>query len=285
MRPAVRVAKEVVIRGVVALALGVGATQCAQSPTGPKGDPWRFLPGTVVSLSFAEFRNGRQCWVYLPPGYAQSSRRYAVLYLNDGETAFDGEFGMHVNRICEDLIRRGEIEPIVVVAIENEPDRRTFDYTPWTASYWMPNGGGDAYLEAVRDTLKREVDRRFRTLTDPGSTAIAGTSLGGLISAYAGYAYDSTFGKVAAFSPSYGYASYAIVRYAETRGRPYFFERFYQDTGYPDDNWLGPMEQVALAQGFQLGVDFMSLTAEGGEHSSSSWEHRFPDMLRFLFPP
>lgn len=273
------------VRGLLWIAFGLPLMGCAQSPTGPKGDPWRFLPGTVVSFSYAAFRDGRQCWIYLPPSYAHSDRRFPVLYLNDGEIAFDAEYGMHVGRICEDLIRRGEIEPIIVVAIENAPDQRTYDYTPWPASYWKPNGGGDFYLRAIRDTLKPEVDRRFRTLPDPGNTAMAGTSLGGLISAYAGYAFDSTFGRVAALSPSYGYAAFAMPAYAITRGRPALLQRFYQDTGFPDDNWIGWMEQIALEQGFILGVDFVSVTVEGGEHSTASWENRVPNMLRFLFPP
>ena len=29
----------------------------------------------------------------------------------------------------------------------------------------------------------------------------------------------------------------------------------------------------------------MSVTAEGGDHTAASWENRFPNALRFLFPP
>jgi predicted alpha/beta superfamily hydrolase len=236
-----------------------------------------------VSLSYPPFRSGRQCWVYLPPGYAQTDRRYPVLYLNDGETAFDGKDGMHVNRICEDLIRRGEMAPIIVVAVETA-GQRTLDYTPWVWSYWQPNGGGDAYLQAVRDTLKPEVDRRYRTITDSGHTAMCGTSLGGLIAVYAAYAFESTFGIVGALSPPYFYAASATTRMAALQGRPPHFLRFYQDTGYPDDNSIGDMEAIAIDQGFALGVDLMSLTAPGGDHSAMSWEHRMPGMLSFLFP-
>jgi len=76
-----------------------------------------------------------------------------------------------------------------------------------------------------------------------------------------------------------------IYDVAQTRGRPANFVRFYQDTGYPDDNDIGFMAGLAVRQGFVLGRDFVSVTADGGEHEASSWEHRYPDMLRFLFPP
>ena len=140
---------------------------------------WRLLPGHVESLIIPAFRSGRQCWVYLPPGYETASRHYPVLYVNDGQWVFDEQGGMHVNRICEDLIRRGEIEPIIVVAIDNA-GQRTFDYTPWQ-DWDAPTGGGDAYVRAIRDTLKPAIDRRYRTLPGRDDTAIAGVTLGGFI--------------------------------------------------------------------------------------------------------
>ena len=149
-----------------------------------------------------------------------------------------------------------------MVAIETGGRRRT-DYLPGSLD---PRGGGDLYLRAIRDTLKPEIDRRYRTLRDSRNTAVTGMSLGGLISAYAGYAYDSTFGKFGAFSPSYGLTVPGFESYAAARGRPRFLFRFYQDTGYPYDNWIGDMEEVARRQGFVLGIDFMSVTALGGEH-------------------
>ena len=267
--------------------LALGLTSCSTSPTGPRTSPTRLLPGHVESLVYGPFRNGRQCWVYLPPGYATSDRRYPVLYLNDGEIQFDVKGGIHANRVCEDLIRRGEMAPIIVVAIETGGGHQRFvDYTPWPSFLWAPNGGGDFYLQAVRDTLKPEIDRRYRTLTDPRNTGMAGMSLGGLISVYAAYAYSGTFGRVGAFSPTYGYwGPTDIYEVADSLGRADTFVRWYQDTGYPDDNRIDGMIGLALGQGFKPGVDFLSVTEEGGEHDPPSWEHRFPDMIRFVFPP
>lgn len=252
----------------------MAAMSCARTPTGPNDNIWHSVPGRIESLSFAPFRGSRPCWVYLPPGYENTDRRYPVLYVNDGELAF--HTGVHADRIAESLIRRGEIEPIIMVAIDTG-GRRLFEYVPHRAY------GGDAYLAAIRDTLKPEIDRRYRTLVDGPNTAITGFSLGGLISVHAGYAYDSTFGKVAGFSPSYGWVHYEYE--ARMRGRPPRLLRFYQDTGYPNDNGIGLMEEVAREQGFRLGVDFMSFTLPGAEHTYSAVRHRFPGMLKFLFPP
>src|ERR1041385_2516519 len=258
---------------------------CSRQPTNPNRNSWRLLPGHVEPVSFAAFRDGRQCWVYLPPGYTMSDARYPVLYVNDGSSVF--EPGIHANRICEDLIRAGEITPLIVVAISVPDSERFRDYAPWPDRYrgQVLGGGGDLYGRAVRDTLKPEIDRRFRTLADRAHTGITGYSLGGLISAYAAVAYDSTFGLVGASSPTYGWDFGAIYTVLQSRFLYQLPLRYYQDTGYPDDNYIGAMESMLVNRGYINGLDLMSVTVKDATHSVPAWEHRFPDMLKFLFKP
>jgi predicted alpha/beta superfamily hydrolase len=258
---------------------------CGNAPDSPNENAWHFTPGDVRPLSVSSFRQGRPCWVYLPPNYAYDNRRYPVLYLTDGQAVF---VGMHVDRVCEELIRRGEIEPLIVVAV-TEPswNTRVTDLTPpWYEPDYPAGGGGDLFLRAIRDTLMPEVNRRYRTLTGPHHTAIGGVSLGGLLAAYAGFAFDSTFGKVAAFSPSYWYGLTTNIRiYALAKGRPVHLERIYEDTGDPHlDNWIIPMEKVLLSLGFVMDRDLKSAVVPGADHAEGAWERRYPQMLRFLFP-
>lgn len=276
------------LRILTGFLLAATACGCGSSPNGPNRNPWHFLPGDVRSLSIPSFRQGLQCWVYLPPNYAYANRRYPVLYLTDGQAAF---VGMHVDRVCEELIRRGEIEPLIVVAI-TEPswDARVLDLTPPFGDLYKgyeASGGGERFLRAICDTLLPEVNRRYRTLTDPANTAIGGVSLGGLLAAYAGFAHDSTFGKVAAFSPSYWWGdTINLPTYAQRRGRPANLVRFYQDTGDIElDNWIGNMETVLLSLGFVMNRDLISVSVPGADHVEGAWEQRYPHMLRFLFPP
>src|SRR5204863_342751 len=76
-------------------------------------------------------------------------------------------------------------------------------------------GGGAAHAASVRDSLRPEIDRRYRTLPDPEHTWMAGSSLGGLISAYAGYHEAATFGRVACVSPSLWWDDRHLLREAE----------------------------------------------------------------------
>jgi enterochelin esterase-like enzyme len=243
------------------------------------------LPGHVEAFSDPGFRAGRKCWVYLPPSYSVSTYRYPVLYVTDGEDVFDDGGQMHVNRICEDLIRQGAIRPIVVVAIENASrDQRIQELAPWSLYYPDQGDGGVQFLQAIEDTLKPAIDRHYRTLPDPVNTAIAGVSLGGELAAYAGIAHSETFGNVGAFSPSYWVDGYHLESIADSVGfaLPQRIRRYYQDTG-TYDNYIGRMEQILLRRGLQPGVNFLSIYAPGGEHVYGAWGHRYPEMLKFLF--
>jgi len=60
--------------------------------------------------------------------------------------------------------------------------------------------GGDAYLRFIVEELKPRIDATFRTKPGREHTAIAGSSMGGLISLYAAAEYPDVFGRVGAVS-------------------------------------------------------------------------------------
>lgn len=261
------------------------------------------IAGHIESFQYAPFLNGRRCWVYLPPDYFTSSNTYPVLYMHDGQNLFDpatsfaGEW--KVDETCESLIASGQIPPIIVVGIENNGTTRCAEYTPYSTSNLSCGGGADAYLTAIRDILIPEVNNRYRTRTGPDHTFMAGSSLGGVLSTYAGYAYAETFGRVASLSPSY-WAQTPLYTFITTTGRPSCLTHFYQDMGtietgsITDANHNGiddyietlrQMKTIALSQGFIEGVDFMSVEAAGQQHNEFYWSQRFPSVLRFLIPP
>ena len=273
---------------IVLIVAGLIAGSCSKTPVDPNVAAWRVLPGQVVSFRDPGFRAGRQCWAYLPPSYQLSSDRYPVLYVTDGEDVFDKGGQMHVNRICEELIRKGELRPIIVVAIENATrDQRFWELVPVGDFYGGPQGGGVQFLSGIRDTLKPAIDRHFRTLPDPANTAIAGVSLGGLLAGYAGMFYSGTFANVGAFSPSYWVDNNRLLFMADSIGnyRSYGIRRYYQDTGTGYDNYIDSMTQVLIRDGFWSGENLLSISATGGEHVYGAWERRYPEMLKFLFGP
>ncbi|HWN67002.1 MAG TPA: alpha/beta hydrolase-fold protein, partial [Haliangium sp.] len=164
------------------------------------------ITGDVSTITVPGFLDGRRVWVYLPPDYdTDTEARYPVLYMFDGQNVFDtatsfsGEW--QVDETLETGIAAGDVRPIIVVAVDNGGAQRIAEYTPWAAD---PYGGGqaDTHLQAFTDVLVPYIDQAYRTIADPGSRAIAGSSLGGLMSLYVAYEHDDVFGLIAALSPS-----------------------------------------------------------------------------------
>ncbi len=90
---------------------------------------------------FRDFESGsllpRDLYIYLPPGYEESEQRYPVLYMHDGQALFDASVigqEWQVDEAAEELIRSGEIEPLIIVGIGNTENRMD-EYTP-TQQVW-----------------------------------------------------------------------------------------------------------------------------------------------------
>src|SRR5512134_3433666 len=72
---------------------------------------------TVPAVESAELGNRRDLSVWLPPAYAQSGRRYPVIYMHDGQNLFDARLSFaepwRVDRVMQRAVARS-IEAIVV---------------------------------------------------------------------------------------------------------------------------------------------------------------------------
>ncbi len=231
----------------------------------------------------------RRVWTYLPPGYATSTDRYPVLYMLDGQNVFDlgtsfaGEW--NVDETCEQLITTQQMRPLIVVAIDNGSEDRIAEYTP-TADPTFGGGQGDAHLDRIIDDVKAEVDVRFRTLTGPETTGVAGSSLGGLMALYAAYTRGGTFGRAAALSPSLWWADRWIIDFIGARAK--FEGPVYMDMGTLESGQgiadLRAMAEVLRSQGFVDEADLWVFEDPAGAHNELAWRRRFPDALRRLFP-
>ncbi len=143
--------------------------------------------------------------IYLPPSYVTSDRRYPVIYMHDGQNLFDaassfaGEWG--VDETLDALARTHRFEAIVV-GIDNGGDKRMNELNAWPHREFGAAEGAQ-YLAFVVDVVKPHIDQHYRTEPDRGSTAIIGSSMGGLASHYAIQARPDVFGMAGVLSPSY----------------------------------------------------------------------------------
>lgn len=236
---------------------------------------------TVDLVSFPDFRDGRQCWVFVPK-VSTSQTRFPVLYMFDGDRVFNDADGWHAAHVVQGLVASHRIQPLIIVGIASLPGFwRQEELYPFGT---VPHINGDAFIRGIRDSLKPRIDALYPTLPDRDHTYVGGASLGGLMAAYAGYTYDSTFSRVLAMSPSYAWGLPNLSAYAQDRPKPRL-TRFSQDTGSVNDNSIAAMQAVAVAQGFVLNADLRSVVVIGAEHRDGCWAARFPDALEFISPP
>jgi hypothetical protein len=134
--------------------------------------------------------------------------------------------------------------------------------------------------------LKPTIDAMLRTRPGVGSTAIAGSSLGGLVSAYATLRRPDVYGLVAEFSPSTFWNNYVIVsEVASTLPAPNRPQIVYVDSGAGAADDQADTDLLAaqyLALGYVDGVNFRHVVQPGAQHNEVYWAQRFPGAMQFL---
>lgn len=235
--------------------------------------------------------NSRSITVYLPPSYAsEKSRRYPVLYAQDGQNLFDRRTAFlgrewELDETLERRIKDGMLPEIIVVGVWNTPARME-EYTP--------GAGGDRYVRFLVEELKPTIDRRFRTRHDARNTAILGSSMGGLISTWAALRRPDVFGQAASLSSVFQFMGEATTRLLsqifDSKKKPPV--RLYFDFGTKEVDekperyvaYLGGMEEQLEKAGFRWGTDYVTYVVPGAEHNETWWAKRVWRPLSFLFP-
>ncbi|MFC4453390.1 alpha/beta hydrolase [Deinococcus sonorensis] len=243
--------------------------------------------GQIETLTLTHPQLGRQeVLVWLPPGHGQTGRRYPVLYLHDGQNVFDAatawagvEWG--ADEAAGQLAEAGL--PCILAAVPVD-ERRSQLYTPFPSRINGHAPLGDAYLDFLTTTLKPALDRQFQTEPGAAHTAVAGSSLGGLISLYAGYRRPDLYGTVGAFSPAVWPGDFALLDWL--KGQATGPQHVYLDMGDQEDRTLEAAALLvrqtrALADQLEAqGAAVELMIGTGHWHDEAAWAHRFPGFLR-----
>ncbi len=227
----------------------------------------------------------RDIYVYLPPNFSFSyGTRYPVLYMHDGQNLFDpsrSTFGQtwEMEETLNDLISRKLIPPIIVVGIDNTPDR-TQEYTHVLEPSRSIGGSANEYLDFIVYDLKPYIDKVFPTAKGRKTTGIMGSSLGGLVSLYAGAIHQDTFGLIGAMSPSVWWANKSILKLISASRLP---RRVYIDSGELNGERPEDAKEAYLVYKKKGLEDLFLFIDSEGEHNEKSWARRLPQSLVFLF--
>jgi predicted alpha/beta superfamily hydrolase len=248
----------------------------------------------IDSMTIPQLGRTRRVWIYLPPDYATSGKRYPVLYMHDGQNVFDaatsyaGEWG--VDETLDSLHAAGD-PGVIVVAVDHGGSLRVPEYSPWPTRFGA--GEGEKYVAFLVGTLKPWIDRSYRTLPDRLHTGIAGSSMGGLISFYAALRHPDVFGRAAVFSPAFWIApsAYELAAQAQPRAgnRMYIISGGLEvAAGEAQGIYQRGQERMieTLAQrGFRRGTAVVAKISPDGKHAEWFWRREFAAAYQWLFQP
>jgi predicted alpha/beta superfamily hydrolase len=249
-------------------------------------------PGVRVLAPLAMPGLGREraLRVYLPPGYADSKRRYPVIYMHDGQNLFDdatsfvGEWG--VDEAMDALAAEGF--EAIVVGIDHGNEHRIPEFTLWPHPDYGNLAQGREYLRFLVEVVKPHVDANYRTRPGRADTAIMGSSLGALISHVAAFEHADTFSKIGEFSPSYWFSEGVYALSAQRRlprgTRMYLLVG--DREGRADDaarTVANTRRMEAQLRREQPRLRLRGVVRAGGEHNEKFWRAEFPAAVRYLF--
>ncbi len=258
--------------------------------------------------------------VWLPAQY-DPQKKYAVLYMQDGQMLFDStltwnkqEWG--VDETLSQLMSENKIKDCIVVGIWNGGRSRHAEYFPqkpfeslsasqqeMVYNAYRSNGQSiffgipimsDRYLNFLTQELKPFIDKTYATKTDRSNTFIAGSSMGALISLYAICEYPSIFGGAACLSTHWpglftmenNPVPGAFFSYLEQSLPSPIRHRIYFDHGTETlDSMYASLQKsvdLIMAKGGYKSKQWLSRSWPGQDHSERSWRGRFALPASFL---
>ena len=258
----------------------------------------------------------RKVDVWLPENYAPE-KKYAVLYMHDGQNLFDATTTWNkqewmIDEVATKLMREGVTKDFIVVAIHNISQIRWQDLFPEKAVNFLSDNDknkfknlagkpiaiknltGDEYLKFLVEELKPHIDNTYLVHKDKANTFVAGSSMGGLMSMYAIAEYPNIFGGAACISTHWVGAApiennplpEAILTYLVEHVPASKTHKIYFDYGnktldqfYP--KYAPKVDSIFLKNGYNA-ENFKNLFFEGTDHSELSWQKRVDIPLIFL---
>lgn len=221
----------------------------------------------------------RRFFIYTPPGYsANPDKKYPVLYILHGGGEDERGWAQQgkTDLIMDNLIADGEAEPMLVVMVDGNVVQPSFD---------------ENFLELFEAELKESVipfvEQNYQARTDAGGRALAGLSMGGLQTLYAGVYNTNLFSSLGVFSSGW------LPNQKEISGAQYQFME--DSTAMINNNlelfWIamGGEEDIAyencqrmLSRFDQLGIDYQYYERPGG-HTWPVWRDNLREFAPKLF--
>jgi predicted alpha/beta superfamily hydrolase len=229
-----------------------------------------------------QLKRYRRLWIYLPHNYHDTKKKFPVLYMHDGQNIFDaatayaGEWGIDEHL---DLIKANYI----VVAIDNGGLKRMQEYNV-NDNKQFGNREGKQYLQFIVTTLKPFIDGKYRTFKNTANTSILGSSMGGLISFYAGMYYPKVFGNIGVFSPSFWIVPGIEQQVTENFNKKIHGKQqwYFYAGGKEGVSMVPQMQSIHNLLFKHAGIKSTAVVDDEAMHNERAWQKAFPAFYNWL---
>ena len=238
---------------------------------------------TRIKKYFSTVTNSwRQFYIYAPPGYdADINDKYPVLYIlhGGGEDERGWATQGKTDLILDNLIADKKARPMLVVMMDGN------------VSSGGLAGFGEQSLKKFEDELKNAVipfvEKNYRTETDANNRALAGLSLGGLQTLYAGLRNTNLFSYLGVFSsgwfanqPALSDPEYAFMK-ENAAAINNNLKSFWIAMGGKEDIAYNNCK-IMLARFDEMGVKYTYSEYPGG-HTWPVWRNNLYNFAQVLF--
>jgi predicted alpha/beta superfamily hydrolase len=227
----------------------------------------------------------RTIYIYLPPDYYTSHKHYPVIYAQDGQNLFNEATAFHrewkIDKTLNQLHKKKD-HGAIVVGINNGGGHRVHEYSPWSRPR-IGGGEADRYVDFLADTLKPYIDTHFRTISSPDTTALLGSSMGGLFALYGALKRGDAFKRVGSLSPSFWFSSH-IYEFAERHVTP--SHKLYIAGSEKESQYMRPALQGmywSLHKGGLPDANMHIVLRDKGKHNEVFWRTEFKKMYTWLY--
>ena len=233
----------------------------------------------------------RRIHLYLPDDYHWSEERYPVVYMFDGHNLYfdsDATYGKSLG-LKEFLDHWGKKLIVVGIECSTEDLQRVHEYCPYhitSAIYGDVKGRGEATVDWIVKELKPYIDRTYRTYSFREATAIAGYSMGGMLTLFTVLRHNDTFSKAAVISPS---VVPAIEPFRKEVKQPLspdtriFFSWGTAEYAHEYNELVASYILELEKEVQKQDVKTYLFCQENGQHNEASWEHQVPTWMQFLW--
>lgn len=225
---------------------------------------------------------------------------YPVMYFFDGHNLFrdeDATYGKSWG-MDEYLARWDKQMLIVGIECAHEGNLRLSEYLPYQTGYgWLKNTEalGEAMMQGIMYELKPYIDASFPTIPFRECTGIGGSSMGGLMAAYALVRYNQYISKAACVSPSIGSVSGKLwheMNHTDISPDTRMYLSWGTQEGYggiknPQEedrsSWLYKCNRATANKIIAAGGEARLYCQIGGKHCEADWEKQLDIFMPFLW--